>query len=510
VNEAKQRERWSSRPAFIMAAIGSAIGLGNVWRFPAICYAYGGGTFLIPWLIGLVVLGLPWFLVELGMGNRMQSGAPGSFAKIGKKWEWAGWWPIFVSFFLNCYYVIIMAWAVCYIGFSTFLGWEKGVGPLAERVPSFFYNDFLRVTSGPGVLGGLNLVVVGALALCWIAIFLILYKGVRRVGKVVIYTVSIPWACLLILVLRGLTLPGAIEGLNAYLTPDLSALGDMSIWVAAFGQVAFTLSLGMGIMFAYGSYLPKKSDVSNNAMITSFANCATSFFAGFAIFSTLGYMAQSLGISIAEIPNVGGLGLAFQTYPTAISLMPFAQRVIGLIFFLCLLTLGIDSAFSISEAMITAIVDKWKVSKTKATATVCLSGFLIGFIFATGAGLYWLDMIDRAVAFFGLILTGTAALLIVGWVYGAEKLREHLNSVSEIKVGRWFDWLVKVVAPVLALFAIIPQFIAEIAGKELLGIKITENVLEYPLWAELIGFWGFIVMPIALALIFGFVLKEKK
>jgi NSS family neurotransmitter:Na+ symporter len=493
-----------------MAAIGSAIGLGNVWRFPAICYSYGKGTFLIPWLIGLIVLGIPWFLVELGMGHWMQSGAPGSFAKIGKKWEWAGWWPVFTSFFLNAYYVIIMAWSVCYIGYSLFLSWEAGAGPLAERVPSFFYDSFLGLTSGPGVLGGLNLLVIGALALCWLAIFLILYKGVRRVGKIVMYTVTIPWALLVILMIRGLTLPGAIEGLNAFLTPDLYALGDISIWIAAFGQIAFTLSLGMGIMFAYGSYIPKKSDVTNNALITSFANCGTSFLAGFAVFSTLGYMAQSLGISVAKIPNVGGLGLAFQTYPTAISLMPFAQQIIGLIFFLCLWTLGIDSAFSISEAMITGIIDKWKISKPKATGIVCSLGFLVGLIFTTGAGLYWLDMVDRSVSFFGLVLTGTVALLIIGWVFGAEKLREHINAVSDIKIGKWFDWLVKVVAPALALFAIIPQFIAESVGKEVLGIKLTESILGYPLWAELIGFWGFLIMPIALALIFGFILKGKK
>jgi NSS family neurotransmitter:Na+ symporter len=159
--------------------------------------------------------------------------------------------------------------------------------------------------------------------------------------------------------------------------------------------------------------------------------------------------------------------------------------------------------------MVTAIRDKWDVSKTKATGAVCLVSFLIGLIFVTGAGLYWLDMVDRAVSFFGLVLTGTVALIIIGWVFGAEKLREHINAVSEIKLGKWFDWLVKVVAPALALFAIIPQFIAEISGREIMGIKITESVLNYPLWAELIGFWGVLIMPLVLALIFGFILKGK-
>lgn len=337
---AVERERWTSRSAFIFAAIGSAIGLGSLWRFPAMCYSYGKGTFLIPYIIGLIVLGIPWFLTELGMGHIMQRGAPGSFAKIGKKWEWVGWWPVFVSFFLNTYYVIIMSWAVCYMGFSLFLSWETAGITLAESVPQFF-NTFLGLTGGPLEFGSFNLLAIGGSLLTWIAVFFILHKGVRRVSKVVYFTVTIPWLLLVILAIRGLTLPGAVEGLNQYLTPDLSALGEASIWVAAFGQVAFTLSIGMGIMYAYGSYLPKKSDITNNAFITLFADAGTAFFAGFAIFSVIGYMIYATG----AVPPIGGLGLAFQTYPAAVSLMPIGQKATGFIFFLCLWFLGIDGTF---------------------------------------------------------------------------------------------------------------------------------------------------------------------
>jgi NSS family neurotransmitter:Na+ symporter len=471
------------------------------------CYEYGKGTFLIPYIIGLLVMGIPWFLAELGMGHIMQRGAPGSFAKVGKKWEWAGWWPVFVSFFLNTYYVMIISWAVCYMGFSLFLSWEVAGATLTEAPTQFFYEDFLGKTGGPFEFGSFNFLAIGGSLLTWAAIFFILHRGVRRVSKVVYFTVLIPWLLLVVLAVRGLTLPGAVDGLNDYLTPDLSALGDASIWVAAFGQVAFTLSLGQGIMYAYGSYLPKKSDVTNNALITAFADSGTAFFAGLAIFSVIGFMMYSEAVP----PEMGGLGLAFQTYPVAVSLMPFGQRIIGFIFFLCLWFLGIDSAFSITEAMTTAITDKWTISKSKATGIVCTFGFLIGLIYATGAGIYWLGMVDRSVSFIGLILTGVVTMIVVGWVFGADKVREHLNSVSTVKVGWWFDWLIKVAVPVLALVAIIPQLVAEITGKGAVwGIRVTEEVLSFDLTAELIGFWGLIVMPIILAAVFSFIKCSKE
>ncbi|BDC35962.1 MAG: sodium-dependent transporter [Candidatus Methanoliparum thermophilum] len=502
-----ERERWTSRSAFIFAAIGSAIGLGNLWRFSAMCYNYGQGTFLILYMIGLIVLGIPWFLTELGMGHVMQRGAPGSFSKIGKKWEWAGWWPVFLSFFLSTYYVMIMSWAVCYMGFSIFLSWETAGTALAEACPQFF-NNFLGITGGPFEFGSFNLLAIFGSILTWVAIFFILHKGVRRVSKVVYFTVIVPWLLLAIVTIRGLTLPGAVDGLNLYLTPDLSALGDASIWVAAFGQIAFTLSIGMGVMYAYGSYLPKRSDVTNNALIIAFADSGTAFLAGFAVFSVIGYMLFSLGIIP---PAVGGLGLAFQTYPAAVSLMPFGQRLTGFIFFLCLWFLGIDSAFSMTEAITTAITDKWDITKSKATGIVCLAGFLIGLIYTTGAGIYWLDMIDRAVSFIGILLTGVVAMLIVGWVYGADRVREHLNSISTIKLGRWFDWLVKVVAPALCIVAMLPQLIAEITGENVVwGIGVTDSVLAYDITAELIGFWGFLVMPIVLAVIFSLIKSKKE
>jgi NSS family neurotransmitter:Na+ symporter len=229
----------------------------------------------------------------------------------------------------------------------------------------------------------------------------------------------------------------------------------VDVWFAAFSQIAFTLSLGMAGMYAYGSFIARKADVTNNAFITSFSNCATSFFAGFAVFSTAGFIMHSLGISMAEVSPVS-LGLAFVTYPVAISMMPGANALVGVIFFLCFWFLGIDSAYFLAYGGIVApIVDKFGISRAKASALVCGICFLVGLVYCTQGGLYWLDIIDKTACFYVLLITGVIACLIVGWVFPARKLREHLNETSDIKVGSWFDWLIKIVVPAGLLFVVI-------------------------------------------------------
>ena len=448
------RERWSSRTLFIFAAIGSAIGLGNVWRFPYLCYEYGGGVFLIPWIIGLIVLGIPWMMMEFGMGRYFQRGAPGVFEGIGKKWEWVGWWPVFCAFLIVTYYTVIVAWSLRYVVSSATMAW--GVGEAgATGAGAYFFEQVLNLSSGPSVLGAPVLPLLGFLALTWVVLFFIMFKGARVIGKVAVWTVTIPWALLLVLLVRGLTLPGAIDGLNYYLSPDLAALGNVEVWFAAFSQIAFTLSLGMAGMFAYGSFIAKKADVTNNAFIASFSNCATSFFAGFAVFSIVGFIMQALSVPVGDVSSAG-LGLAFVTFPVGISMLPGANAFIGILFFLCVFFLGIDSAFFLAYGgVIAPLMDKFGWSRVKATAIVCVVAFAIGIVYTTTGGLYWLDIVDRTVCFYGLLITGALACLVVGWGFGAEKLREHVNETSDFKVGTWFNWMIKIVVPLGLLFVVI-------------------------------------------------------
>ncbi len=471
---------------FVLAAIGSAVGLGNVWRFPYICYANGGGTFLIPYFIALFTAGIPLMILEFSLGHWTRGSPPDAFKKINKRWEWTGWWAVLMPFVVATFYVVIMAWCFAYMIYSIDLRWGADAAG--------FFASFTGDTGSPLILGGISLPVFLGLIFVWFSIFFILYKGVKRIGKIVTLTVPIPTIILIILAIRGLTLPGAMTGINYYLTPDFSKLWNAEIWLSAYAQVFFTLSLAVGVMITYASYLKKKSDINNNAFIISLANAGTSFFAGFAVFSVIGYLSASQGIGIEAMGNqIQGPALTFITYPTAIGLFPFAATFFGLIFFIALLTFGIDSAFSMMEPINDAIESKWGLSKAKTTGIMCTFGFFISLIFATGGGSYILDIVNNFISNFGMVTIGLIECLIIGWGYKTYKLREHANKTSDFMIGRWWDILIKYVIPVILIFLLI-----------LSGYDVIMGSYGYPLWVLFIA--G--VVPLIVMLFLSYVLMK--
>jgi len=446
------RDRWGSRGAFIMAAVGSAVGLGNIWRFPYVAYQNGGGAFLIPYFVALLTAGIPLMILEYGLGAKLQGSAPKALHKINKRWEWIGWFALSIGFIICTYYSAVMSWCWNYLwdSFSSILPWGK----TASSVSNHFYVNTLNLSENPGQITCLPIHLLIGLALTWILIWLIIHKGVSRVGKVVMITVPLPIVMLLILLIRGLTLPNAAQGLNFYLEPTWSKLLEPNVWLAAYGQVFFSLSLGFGILIAYASYLRKKAEITNNAFITSFANCGTSFLAGFAVFSILGFFAMAANMPIQDVVK-GGPGLAFEVYPAAIANMPTGAPVFAVIFFIALLTLGIDSAFSLVEAVASGLHDKFRLSKGQVATITCVVGFLCSLWFITDAGLLWLDIIDHWMNNFGLVTVGFLECIIVGWLWKRKKFRESINEVSEIKIGVWWDVLIMFVTPVILLVSFI-------------------------------------------------------
>jgi len=484
----EKKEHWDSRFAFIMAAVGSAVGLGNVWRFPFVCYKNGGGAFLIPYFVALFTAGIPLMILEFSVGHMLRGPPPECFKKIGKKLEWIGWWTTLIPFIVASYYVVVMAWCFSYMIYSVDLRWGADAG-------NFFLNTFLGATTGPFVIGGFRIPVILGLLAIWTSIFLILYKGVKRIGKVVAITVPLPTILLIILTVRGLTLPGAMQGVSYYLTPDFSKLLHGDVWLAAYAQVFFSLSLAQGILITYASFLKKKSDITNNAFIASLADAGTSFLAGFTVFSVVGYLALSKGVGIEKL-GIAGPYLTFITYPTAISLLPFAASVFGIMFYIALLTFGIDSAFSMIEPITVGINTKWRISKTKSTAIICMLGFFASLIFTTGSGLHWLDIVDHFIANFGLVIVGLIECVAFGYLFRLYRLREHANNVSDIKIGRWWDLLIKFVIPAILII--------------LLSVSLLENItvpyMDYPYWTIIVG--G--VVPSLAIFILSFVLMRMR
>lgn len=476
----KEREQWHSRPAFIMAAIGSAVGLGNVWRFPYVAYSSGGGAFLIPYFTALFTAGIPMLILEMGLGQRMQKGAPLAFGQIRKPLQWFGWWAAGLSAGIVIYYSTILAWSWVYLWHSTNLGWGSN--------PEAFFNDsVLNKSAGPGEIGWPVISLVIGMALTWSAIYLILRKGVRNVSKVVLVTVPLPMILLAVLLVRGLTLPGAMDGIRYYLTPDFSKLLHPGIWLRAYGQIFFSLSLASGVMIGYGSYLGKKAEITNSALITGLANCGTSFFAGFVVFSILGYLAKVQDLPVPEV-TASGTGLAFVTFPAAISQLPFLNSVFGIIFFVTLLTLGIDSAFALQEAFTTGFYDKWKVPTEKLAGMFVLIAFPVSLIFVTRGGFYWFDIVDKWICDFGLVISGLVQCIVIGYLYKVKDFRDYLNTNSEVRLGNWWVFALRYVTPAVLIVILCVNFYTEI----------TEGYGDYPRWATLIGGWGVILFWVAL------------
>ena len=455
-----------------MAAIGSAVGLGNVWRFPYVAYQGGGGAFLIPYFIALFTAGIPMLILEMGLGQRLQSAAPGAFGKIRPKFEWFGWWIAGLSAGIVIYYSTILSWSWIYLWHSINIDW----GTNAE---DFYLNQFLQRSAGPGELGAPIWYLVIGLILTWTMIYFILKKGVKNVGKVVMVTVPLPLILLAILLIRGLTLPGAVEGIKFYLVPDFTKLKDPSIWLMAYGQIFFSLSLASGVMIAYGSFLGKKAEITNSAWITALVDCGTSFFAGFAVFSMLGYLAHVQGLPVPDV-TTSGTGLAFVAYPTAITKLPALNSVVGIVFFITLLSLGIDSAFALQEAFTTGFYDKWKLSHNRVTLIFVVIACSISLIFATSGGYYWFDIVDKWICDFGLVTAGFLQCVIIGYVYDIQSFSVYLNSISEIKLGQWWVIALRYITPTVLLVTLVSNVVNE--------IKSTYH--NYPRWATVIGGWG--------------------
>lgn len=484
---AENRGQWQSRTSFILAAVGSAVGLGNVWRFPYVAYQSGGGAFLIPYFIALFTAGIPMLILEMGLGQRLQSAAPGAFGAIRKNFQWFGWWAAGLSAGIVIYYSTILSWSWIYLWKSFNLSW-------GTNTESYFFNEILQRSSGPAEFGPPIWYLVLGMLLTWGAIYLILRKGVRNVSKVVMVTVPLPLILLTLLLIRGLTLPGAMEGIRYYLTPDFSKLADPGIWLRAYGQIFFSLSLASGVMIGYGSFLGKKAEITNSALITGLANCGTSFFAGFAVFSMLGYLAKVQGLPVPDV-TTSGTGLAFVAYPTAILKLPALNVLFGVIFFITLLTLGIDSAFALQEAFTTGIYDKWKISHEKLARYFVIAAFALSLIFTTRSGYYWFDIVDKWICDFGLVLVGLIQCLIVGYIYNIQEFRQYLNSISEVRLGNWWIIALKYITPLVLLIILIVNLYNEIS----------HTYQDYPRWATAAGGWGMLLLFAVL----GYILYKK-
>lgn len=439
-----KRESWTARSGFIFAAVGSAIGLGNIWRFPYVAYENGGGAFLLPYLIALLTAGLPLLFLDYNAGHKYKGAPPTAYRRMWRPAEHLGWWQVMVCLFIGLYYAGVLSWAGSYIVFS--FGQQWSADP-----QSFFFNDYLQNSSD-----GLSLSLVPQLfiplVLVWASVLGILYLGVQK-GLEWANKICIPLLVVLfsILVVKALMLPGAIKGVNAFFTPNWEAMKDYRVWLAAYGHIFFSLSVGFGIMVTYASYLKPKTNLTGSAFVVGFANSSFEVLAGIGVFAALGFMAH---VQQAEIKDVvsGGIGLAFIAFPKLISSLKSGGDLFGFLFFSSLTVAGITSLVSVMQVPISAMQDKFGWSRAKSVTLVGGgTAVLSTWLFSTASSITLVDIIDHFINNIGIVGGGLMSIVLVAWLRRPvlNTLIEHNNHISSIKLGLLWRIMLCVVTPAI-------------------------------------------------------------
>ena len=474
------RAVWNSKLGFILAAIGSAIGLGNIWRFSYMAFEYGGGAFLIPYIVAIFIAGIPLMILEYALGHKEKGSPPLAFARVSNRWEWLGWWmPLIALFGIMLYYSVIVSWCVNYLVFSIDLSW-------GDNAQEFFFNEFLQLSDSPANFMGIRLPILLGTAFVWIACWFICYREVNHgIEKACLFFMPLLFILTLILIGWTIQLDGAWDAIKKfYLIPEWDKINFITnpeaarVWVSAFGQIFFTLSLGFGIMIAYASYLPEKTDIPGNAMWTVGINCFYSFIAGFTVFGIVGFMSAKSGISFGEVIK-SGPQLAFVVYPEAIRQLPIGQSIFGVMFFVVLILAGLSSGVSLIEAFSCSLTDKFGFKRKNVVTCICILGFLGSLIFTTRAGLLILDITDHYVTEFGLVTAGFLECILVGWILKARKARQHINESGGIKISIIWEICIRYITPIFLLVMVTLSIISEL--KENYGGYSTAHLIIFGL-----------------------------
>lgn len=484
------REQWGTRAGFLLAAIGSAIGLGNIWRFPYVAYDNGGGAFIVPYLIALLTAGIPLLILSYAIGHRFRASPPKAFRQLSRPAEAIGWWQVIISFVVAVYYAVIIAWAIRYAGFS--LGQQWG-----DDTETFMVQEFLQ-TSGAGGISSYIPGIAVPLVAVWVLVLLVLCFGIRR-GIEWANKIFIPLLVVLfsILVVRALFLDGAAEGLNALFQPQWSEIANSGVWVAAYGQIFFSLSIGFGIMVTYASYLRRRSDLPGSALVAGLANSSFELLAGIGVFATLGFMASTSEAGILDLIGTGGVGLAFMAFPEIISNMPFGADAFGLLFFSSLVIAGLSSLISIVQVVVSAVQDRTGMGRIPAVLTGGgLAAVVSIVLFPTDQGLNILDTVDNFINNYGIALASLVLVVVVAWLLRRlPMLQNHAQQYSSVSLSGWWKVCLGVITPVILgvmLWQNLQTDLTETYG------DFPETFVNYAGWGVAIGA---VVLAIVLALL---------
>ncbi|XP_060568754.1 sodium- and chloride-dependent glycine transporter 1-like isoform X3 [Ruditapes philippinarum] len=539
VTDVPDRGNWGGRFDFLMSLLGYSVGLGNVWRFPYLAYSNGGGAFVFPFVLMLFLLGLPLMFLELSLGQFAGLGPAVVFGRFCPLFHGLGYGMIFISAIVSLYYTVIIAWCILYLfmSFRAELLWERCHEPWAsstcfsyldadecqqtngsiyyktvcynesaaianniaqlvknvtKHAPAqdYFERGVLNMSDGIEHMGMPQWPILLCLAAAWTLTFLALSKGVKSSGKVVYFTALFPYVVLFILFFRGVTLPGAKQGIMYYITPRFEKLGNAKVWSDAAAQIFFALSPAWGGLITLSSYNKFHNNCLKDTLIVAFGNIGTSLFAGFVIFAIIGYLAQELNMNIEDVVDQGA-GLAFIVYPDVVTRLPISP-LWSILFFVMMITLGMGSEFALLETCMTAVQDTMpslRQKKTWVVLCVCILGFFGGVAVTCEGGIYVLQLMDTYVSSWSVFVMAATESVLFGWVYGTDRFLQDVElMIGSMRRWRYFFALFWQYLSPLTLFGVFVFNLIQYT-------PITYDKYKYPSWADGLG-WILALFPL--------------
>ncbi|XP_063727139.1 sodium- and chloride-dependent glycine transporter 1-like [Symsagittifera roscoffensis] len=522
-----KRDTWSSNIEFILSAVGFCVGYGNVWRFPYKLFSNGGGAFLIPYSIMLVFVGIPCVYMEQAMGQFSSLGCL-SLWKLCPLFKGVGYSAFVVNIFGYIYYNIILGWVVyfllvsvttaslpwttcdnpwnsqfcsepvnecrlrngqmhgfvCLTGNDTYSHQNKIQSPdevWNSPAEEFWNNQVLQKSESIEDQGGVMIPQFAAFVLSQAIVYLMVMKGTKSIGKVIYVTVLAPYIILMILLIRGLTLPGMSDGIAFYLRPDFKKLKEISVWTGAANQVISSLALSNGLNQTLASLKKFGENCEKDSLIVALVNSLTSVFAGFAVFSILGFLAHQMDTTVPKAVE-SGLGLAFIAYPNAVAEMP-ASPVWAVLFFLMMANVGVDSVFSGVEVKSVNIIDEFGVSlapyKKFISFAIVVASCLISMPLVTPQGTYWFFLLDWYVTLYPFFLIQALQMIVVVYVYGLRRFSIDIETMTGRAVSVYWKFCWCFSAPLVLLTLLVSDVINY--------SDVTLGTYKFPSWCKVFG-----------------------
>ncbi|XP_068632207.1 sodium-dependent nutrient amino acid transporter 1-like [Battus philenor] len=472
--EVNERPKWDNQMEFLMSCIATSVGLGNVWRFPFVAYQNGGGAFLIPYIIILLIIGKSMYYLETVLGQFSSSNCVKIWA-LSPAMKGTGYAQALSAVYVLSYYVSIIALCFYYLAmsFQSPLPWALCQSEWTNCVPSgvavnmssiqgdpvssaelYFTRTVLRQSDG--IHDGIG-APLWDLSLCllasWIIIFFIVARGVKSSGKAAYFLALFPYVIIIILLIRAVTLPGAANGILFFVTPDWQKILEIKVWYAAVTQVFFSLSVCSGALIMFSSYNDFKQNVYRDSMIVTTLDTFTSLISGITIFGVLGNLAYELNYDdVSQVIGAGGTSLAFISYPDAIAKSPAVPQLFAVLFFLMMAVLGVGSGVALLSTVNTILLDSFpRVPTIYMSAASCIVGFLVGLIYVTPGGQYILELVDYYGGTFMRLFAAITETIGVFWIYGLENLCVDIEFMLGLKTSIYWRVCWSIVTPFIMI-----------------------------------------------------------